>query len=129
MSPNYYNALEQLCLPITEGGFGLALAEATAPGGLYSAVVGVVHWHAKYNFGSGSCCQQALGEGGFSFVQASIDKCCASLDEWGLSVALEPAAAGSDFVILDCNGLLEYLNTLCLSMMCIRPLQGCCVRG
>ena len=73
VSPSYDNALEQLCLPITKGGFGLALAEATVPGGLYSAVVGFVCWHAKSNFGSGSCCRQALGEGGFPFVQASID--------------------------------------------------------
>ena len=35
-----------------------------------------------------------------------------SLDGWGLSVtvASEPAAAGSDLVILDCNGLLEHLD-------------------
>ena len=84
--------------------------EATAPGGLYPAVVGFARWHAQRNFVSGSCCRLALGEGGFSYVQASIDECCASLDKWGLSVALEPAAAGSDFVILDCDGLLAYLD-------------------
>jgi hypothetical protein len=49
VSPSYDNALEQLRLPITKGGFGLASAEATAPGGLYSAVVGFVRWHAKRN--------------------------------------------------------------------------------
>ena len=38
VSPSYDNALEQLRLPITKGGFGLASAETTAPGGLYSAV-------------------------------------------------------------------------------------------
>ena len=73
VSPSYDNALEQLCLPITKGGFGLASAEATAPGGFYSAVEGFVRWHAKSNFGSGSCCRPALGEGGFPYVRASID--------------------------------------------------------
>ena len=53
VSPSYDNALEQLCLPITKGGFGLALAEVTAPGGLCSAVVGFARWHAKRNFGLG----------------------------------------------------------------------------
>ena len=110
VSPTYVNAVEQLRLPITKGGFGLASAEATAPGGLYSAVVGFVRWHAKRNFGSGSCCLPALGEGGFPYVRASIDECCVSLDWWGLSVASEPAAAGSDLVILDCDGLLEHLD-------------------
>ena len=81
VSPSYDKALEQLCLPITKGGFGLASAEATAPGGLYSAVVGFARWHAKRNFGSGSCCRLALREGGFPYVLASIDECCASLDE------------------------------------------------
>ena len=47
VSPSYDNALEQLRLPITKGGFGLASAEVTAPGGLYSAVVGFACWHAQ----------------------------------------------------------------------------------
>ena len=73
VSPSYDSALEQLCLPIMKGGFGLASAEATAPGGLYLAVVRFACWHAKQNFGSGSCCRPALGEGGFSYVLAHID--------------------------------------------------------
>ena len=61
MSPSYDNVLEQLRVPITKGGFGLASAEATAPVGLYSTVVGSARWHAKRNFGSGFCCLPALG--------------------------------------------------------------------
>ena len=129
VSPSYDNALEQLRLLITKGGFGLASAEATAPGGLYSAVVGFVCWHAKRNFGSGSCCRQALGEGGFPYFLARIDECCASLDEWGLLLALEPAEAGSDFVIWTAMVCWSIWMTLRLSMMCIRPLQGCRVSG
>ena len=68
MSPSYDNALEQLRLPIMKGSFGLAAAEMTAPGDLDSAVVGFARWHAKQNFGSGSCCRLALGEGGFPYV-------------------------------------------------------------
>ena len=68
MSPSCDNALERLCLPITKGVFGLASAEATAPGGLCSSVVVFARWRAKQNFGSGSCCRLALGEGGFPYV-------------------------------------------------------------
>ena len=98
VSPSYNNALEQLHLPITEGGF-LVWASIQLLWGLLAGM-------QSENLVLGP----AVGLHWERVVSPTFWPALTNAVPLWTSVASEPAEAGIDFVILDCDGLFTYLD-------------------